>query len=252
MRTLGIALTSVFLLQVIPGQSISGSISGVVKDLSGVVVNGAMIQAHSAQLPGTYRAVSGKDGKYRLTDMPAGAFDLQVAAAAMKTFERKGVAVAAGHNVTLDVTLEYNTQLGTLGEDRETATADAKRHHPPPGPAPRTAEGKPDLTGVWWSPRTVDPGKVELQPWAEAVTKERLENNRKDTPQAQCLPNAVLRLGPLFEFVQTKNFLVIIADDDYPGFHQVYLDGRPIRQTLMNGTVTTPGIGRATRWWWIE
>jgi hypothetical protein len=28
------------------------------------------------------------------------------------------------------------------------------------------------------------------------------------------------------EFVQSKDFLIIIADDDYPGFHQVYLDGR--------------------------
>ena len=57
--------------------------------------------------------------------------------------------------------------------------------------------------------------------------KGRTENNRKDTPQAQCLPNAVLRFGPLIEFVQSKHFLIIIADDDSPGFHQVYLDGRP-------------------------
>lgn len=231
MRTL-IAATSVFLLQAflpqsMSGQSISGSISGAIKDLSGVAVEGAMIQAHSAQFPGTYRAVSGKDGRYRLTGLPAGTYDLQVSASAMKAFEQKGLTISAGQTLALDLTLEFNTQLGTLGEDRVTAAAEAKKHHPPAGPTPRTADGKPDLTGVWWTPRTVDPGKVELQPWAEAVTKERLENNRKDTPQAQCLPNAVLRLGPLFEFVQTKGFLVIIADDDYPGFHQVYLDGRP-------------------------
>jgi len=108
-----------------------------------------------------------------------------------------------------------------------TAAAEAKRHHPPAGPTPRTSDGKPDLSGVYWSPRTTDPGKPEYLPWAAAVAKERLDNNRKDTPQAQCLPNAVLRFGPLVELVQSKQFLVVIADDDYPGFHQVYLDGRP-------------------------
>ena len=49
----------------------------------------------------------------------------------------------------------------------------------------------------------------------------------KDSPQAHCLPNAVTRIGPLYEFVQAKAFLVMISDDDSPGFHQIYLDGRP-------------------------
>jgi hypothetical protein len=230
MRMLGFALSAVFLipasLQTGFGQSISGSITGTVVDLGGVVVESASIQAVSPQSPGTHRAVSGKDGKYTLAGLPAGTYDLQVTASALKALEQKGLVVQAGQALKLDLHMDYNTQLGTLGEDRVTAAADAKRHHPPAGPAPRTADGHPDLSGVYWSPRTVEQGKVELLPWAEKVTQERLENNRKDTPQAQCLPNAVLRFGPLIELVQSKDFLIIIADDDYPGFHQVYLDGR--------------------------
>lgn len=233
MRTLGIALSSVFLigaaafsLGTAAGQSISGSIAGVVTDPSSAIVEGAAVIAVSAQNPGTRRTTSAKDGKYTLGGLPPGTYDVQVSAPAMKSFEQKGLAVQVGKALKLDVMLDYNLQLGTLGEDRLTLAADLKRHHPPAGPAPRTADGKPDLTGVYWSPQMVETSKVELLPWAQKVTEERLANNRKDTPQARCLPNAVLRFGPLVEFVQSKDFLIIIADDDYPGFHQVYLDGR--------------------------
>lgn len=226
MRILGIALGCICLIQVAISQSISGSITGTVTDPLGATIASANVQAVSPQSPGTHRAVSDKDGKYRMAGLPPGTYDLQITAGSMKAFVQKGLNVKVGDALKLDARMDFNTQLGTLGEDRLTAAADAARHHPPAGPTPRTADGKPDLSGVYWSPRTADPGKVELQPWAEKVTQERLENNRKDTPQAQCLPNAVLRFGPLIELVQSKDFLVIIADDDYPGFHQVYLDGR--------------------------
>jgi len=36
----------------------------------------------------------------------------------------------------------------------------------------------------------------------------------------------VTRVGPLYQFVQSRAYLVMISDDDSPGFHQIYLDGR--------------------------
>lgn len=214
------------LLQAARAQSGDGSITGAIKDASSVPVEGASVEAHSAEVPGAYRAVSRKDGTFVLTGMPPGTYDLQATSTSLQPVDRKGLKVEAGKQIRLDLVMEFNTQLGTLGEDRVSQTADMHRHHPPSGPTPRTADGKPDLSGVYWTPRTVDPGKPELLPWAAKVTAERLADNRKDSPQGLCLPNAVLRLGPLFELVQSKAFLVIIADDDYPGFHQVYLDGR--------------------------
>jgi hypothetical protein len=191
------------------------------------VVEAATVQATTNPPTGTHRAVSDKTGKYNLAGMPPGTYDLQVVAGSMQTFSKKGIEVKAGPALRLDIRMDFNTQLGTLGEDRVTAAADAARHHPPAGPAPRTADGQPDLSGVWWSPRTVDTGKPAFLPWAVAAAKERTDNNRKDSPQAKCLPSAVLRMGPLVELVQSKQFLIVISDDDYPGFHQVYLDGRP-------------------------
>jgi hypothetical protein len=87
-------------------------------------------------------------------------------------------------------------------------------------------DGKPDLSGIWWSPRTVDPGKPQFLPKAVAVAKQRAENNRIDSPQAHCLPSAATRLGPVYEMVQSPGILVVISDDDSPGFHQIYTDGR--------------------------
>jgi hypothetical protein len=138
----------------------------------------------------------------------------------------KGVIVKATLALKLDIRLGDTTQLNTLGEDRLRITADDQRHHPPTGPTPRTYGGKPDLSGVWWNPDTVDPGKPEFLPAAIAVQKQRLDANSKDSPQARCLPSAALRNGPLWEFVQSKDFLIYISDDESPGFHQIYLDGR--------------------------
>src|SRR5262249_6097054 len=122
------------------------------------------------------------------------------------------------------IRMSYNTQLGTLGEDRVNLAADLLRHKPPSGATPRTNDGKPDFSGVWWRPADVDGGNPQFLPEAEAVARVRREGNNKDSPQARCLPGAALRFGPLFQMVQSRDYLVIINDDESPGFHQVYLN----------------------------
>ena len=204
-----------------------GAISGTVKDPVGAVWAGAPVQATNAATGVVYRAASSTDGAYVIANLPAGAYDVALTIPGVAPFAQKNVAVSAGGTARVDIQLKEGTQLSTLGEDPLAIAADQKPHHPPSGPAPRTADGKPDLSGVWWSPRTVDPGKPEFLPRAVEVAKKRADDNRKDSPQARCLPNAVTRIGPLYEFVQSKDLLVMISDDDSPGFHQIYLSGRP-------------------------
>ena len=170
--------------------------------------------------------MTARDGKYTLGNLTPGAYDVSITGVpAMSNFERKNVAIDSKPAV-LEIRMDFNTQLGTLGEDRVNLAADARRHNPPSGPTPRTKDGKPDLSGVWWRPRDVDGGSPQFLPAAEALSRERRELNNKDNPQTRCLPGAVLRFGPLFEMVQSEKYLVIINDDESPGFHQVYLNGR--------------------------
>src|SRR5256885_5031766 len=61
-------------------------------------------------------------------------------------------------------------------------------------PAPRAADGKPDLTGLWSMSGNVAVNNVgdlkpaEVQPWAQALVQQRTENFGKDNPRYQCLP----------------------------------------------------------------
>ena len=208
------------------GESDKGTLQGTVFDPIGVIQPNAPVQAKNAGTGTIYKAVSSPAGTYTLPDLPAGKYDVTVAIGGLKPYARKDVPVQAAKIQQLDIKLEETTQLSTLGEDSLAIAADAKKHAPPSGPAPRMANGKPDLSGTWWSPRTVDPGKPEFLPSAEAVARQRAENNRKDAPQARCLPSAIIRLGPVYAIAQSPAFMVEISDDDSPGFHQVYLDGR--------------------------
>jgi hypothetical protein len=205
--------------------SATGTISGTVVDPAGVAAARVAVQAQGAD-GNAHRATTDSAGRFTLPDLPAGAYDISVTVPGLRAYQRKGVQVTASSMSKVDVRLEEGTQLSTLGEDSRGIAADAARHAPPAGPTPRTIDGKPDLSGVWWSPVTVDPGRPEWLPAAQQTAAARQANNRKDSPQVHCLPSAVLRRGPLVAFVQSSRTIVEISDDDSPGFHLIYLNGR--------------------------
>jgi hypothetical protein len=205
------------------GQSDKGALVGTILDPGGYAVVNAPVQLKNAQSGASFKGTTAKDGRYSIVDLPAGAYDVSINLPALKGFQKRNVAVAAAKTAILDVRLEERDQLSTLGEDTLHYLEDLKLHAPTSGPTPRTAEGKPDFSGVWWGPVTTDPGKPEWTPWAEQVAGERNENNHLDSPKARCLPASVMFAGQLWEFVQSKELMVWISDDDFPGFHQIYI-----------------------------
>ena len=99
------------------------------------------------------------------------------------------------------------------------------RREGPAGPVPRMGDGKPDLSGVWFSPRTVDPGKPAMLPWAAALTKERTENHSKGDPESQCLPAGVPRMNPFpWKIVQTPNLLVMLFEGNIHTYRQIFFN----------------------------
>ena len=207
-----------------PAFSQTGTISGKVLDALGDAADGVNISVRSSS-NASMAARTSRTGEFSINLAP-GSYDLTLNVANMRPFERKGIVVKAGATERVDIRLQENTQLGTLGEDRLAAAEDNKRHKQLTGPTPRTADGKPDFTGVWWRPAVTDGGSPQFLPAAEALAVQRRERNNADSPQSKCLPGALLRLGPLWQLVQNKTNMIVISDDDSPGFYQIYLDGR--------------------------
>jgi len=99
------------------------------------------------------------------------------------------------------------------------------------GPAPRLADGKPDLSGIWGSDRpfVVDIGgalpkgeTLPLNDWAKGVMKTRKSS---DDPEAICLPTGVPRLAPYpMKFLQQPNLFVILFEGNIHSYRQIFLD----------------------------
>ena len=104
----------------------------------------------------------------------------------------------------------------------------------------RTADDKPDLSGFWMPVEAVKhllnlaadlkPGDIPLQPWAEQLYKERIDNNGKDHPGVRCLPSGIPEKNNIpdgLKVVQTPDLLVFLYESRTI-YRQVFMDGRPL------------------------
>src|SRR5262249_60028538 len=89
-------------------------------------------------------------------------------------------------------------------------------------PAPTTADGKPDLSGIWHSPTpkylanlAADGVDVPMTPWAQQIFKQRSDNNAVDRPSASCLPHSVTDFDAHFtphKIVQVPGLIVMLFE----------------------------------------
>jgi len=220
-------LASLFLVTLGLFAQSGGAITGTAVDVAGDPVPNAEIQATNAATKAVFKATTSSAGVYTFAELPPGTYDLTNSSPGFTPFVQHGVVVSEAKTLHLNLRLN-DFQLNTLGDGRDLLVDRNSPHPAPAGPTPRLPDGKPDLSGIWHNARTIDPGKPEMKPWAQAVLKERAETNFKDAPQAHCLPMGILNsgTGAPFRTVHTPTFMAMLFEIDVPGYRQIYLDGR--------------------------
>jgi hypothetical protein len=106
-------------------------------------------------------------------------------------------------------------------------------------PTPKTADGKPDLSGIW-EPNGIKyliniaadlkPADVPFTPEAQSLYKMRVETMGKDDPDARCLPSGMPRKDAItspYKILQSPGLLVFLYESRTT-FRQVFLDGRAL------------------------
>lgn len=117
-------------------------------------------------------------------------------------------------------------------------------------PAPRAADGKPDLSGIWevigdtvmptdgrirskyvYNIAADLPDGAPFQPWAKALHEERQKALGVGAPTERCLPHgipdAMLTRTLPFKIVQSRA-LTIILYEEFNNWRQVFTDGRAL------------------------
>jgi hypothetical protein len=134
---------------------------------------------------------------------------------------------------------------------------------PKAGPVPKTADGHPDLSGVWWRGADVGgkgfqvggggrggPAPATFPSLYNSAAQAKAKSMRdKDDPALACVPTAfgtlnvsMFDVGAVAQIVQTPKFVIMLTET-YHGFQIIPTDGRPHR-TAVPPSYRGDAIGR--------
>jgi hypothetical protein len=124
----------------------------------------------------------------------------------------------------------------TTGSLFRAQTPGGPRDNAPTGPAPKNADGKPDISGAWAPNAIRENVDLEntgvhppLKPEFEKLYIERKTDISKDDPEARCLPPGVPRMSTTpypFRIVQVPGLTIIAYEGGAHIWRQIFTDGR--------------------------
>lgn len=109
-------ITSILLILAIPasGQFTSGTIYGVIHDPSGAAVPAASVSARNQRTGSSMSTTADGTGAFTLNFLAAGSYTLAISANGFRSVEKRGVEVAVGQKLNLDLTLELGDVATTV------------------------------------------------------------------------------------------------------------------------------------------
>jgi len=204
-------------------QTQTGELRGVLSNARGPFA-GLEVRIKNTSTGDVKTTTTSPSGEYSMK-LPTGRYDVFASRVGYFSLALRDLDVRAGATVKADGVLADVANAGTPGEIYFAYEQLGKA--PPAGAAPKTADGKPDLSGVWYPGADLEPEVPPFQPWAAEAAK-AFRDRPGDDPRAQCLPTGVTRmhLFDLVKFVQTPTLLIALSEGAVPPMRQIFLDGR--------------------------
>jgi len=107
-------------LQAASAQSDRGSLTGVVSDSKGLVIQKAAVSMRDADSGEQYKTTTTNTGSFTISSLPAGKYDLHVEARGFKVYEQNGITISVAEAALQNVTLSVGSVTETV-----TVTTDA-------------------------------------------------------------------------------------------------------------------------------
>ena len=100
-----------------------GTISGSVSDATGALIPGASVTIKNVDTGLTREVMSDEQGRYTAPNLPVGSYEVQVSLSGFRTEIRKGVGLAVGQQLVMNLTLQVGQVAETVEVTGEAAAA---------------------------------------------------------------------------------------------------------------------------------
>src|SRR5438094_4644084 len=186
-----------------------GAIGGTVVDPDGNPVAGATVKVKLMPAVAAGGAVSAAKGDFTISGLAAGDYELSIPPIGFtfRPYSRSGLMVRAGETLRTDIRLQWNLNLGTIGDDYYLDVRN--RYAGINGPAPRTADGKPDLSGVWQGSPDMSAERPSPLEWAATIARKNVENSLCDSATALCLAGRVVPHQTILYYLVQISALIV-------------------------------------------